>query len=76
MSEYKTRSELRIAELINCGRPLTDEESDDLYRALHADYMRQWRLARAQTEAKRRDLELSKLERGDLLFRLRREARA
>lgn len=40
----KTKSEQRIEHLINIGRPLTDEESDELYRALHADYMRKWRL--------------------------------
>lgn len=43
----KTRSEQRIEQLINIGRPLTEEESDELYRALHADYMRKWRLAKA-----------------------------
>lgn len=44
----KTRSEQRIEQLINAGRPLTDHESDELYRALHADYMRKWRARRAE----------------------------
>lgn len=65
----KTKAEQRIEQLINCGRPLTDEESDELYRALHADYMRKWRAERAkrarreagrfvQTEARKHELEL------------------
>lgn len=48
MFTYKTRSEQRIEQLINIGRPLTDEESDELYRALHADYMRKWRIDQAR----------------------------
>lgn len=44
----KTKAEQRIAWLINVGRPLTPEESDELYRALHADYMRKWRQERAR----------------------------
>lgn len=47
MIPHKTRAEQRIHHLINIGRPLTEEESDELYRALHADYMRKWRQARA-----------------------------
>jgi adenylate kinase len=43
-----TRSQQRIDQLINCGRPLTEEESDELYRALHADYMRKWRIEKAK----------------------------
>lgn len=43
-----TRSQQRIEQLINCGRPLTDDESDELYRALHADYMWKWRQHRAE----------------------------
>lgn len=35
-----TRSQQRMAQLIALKRPLTDAESDELYRALHADYMR------------------------------------
>ncbi len=43
----KTRSQQRLEQLINAGRPLTQAESDELYRALHADYMRKWRQRRA-----------------------------
>lgn len=43
-----TRSQQRIEQLINCGRPLTEAESDELYRALHADYMRKWRAEKAR----------------------------
>jgi adenylate kinase len=43
-----TRSQQRIAQLINIGRSLTEEESEELYRALHADYMRKWRAAKAK----------------------------
>jgi hypothetical protein len=48
-----TRAEQRIAQLINIGRPLTEEESDELYRALHADYMRKWRFEKAKILAAR-----------------------
>lgn len=70
----KTRSEQRIEQLINCGRPLSDQESDELYRALHADYMRKWRLARAASEHRRLDLEMSRPHAEALLDKLREEA--
>lgn len=57
-----TRSQQRIAQLINIGRPLTDEESDELYRALHADYMRKWRLAKAEAEVLRAEAEDAKVD--------------
>lgn len=74
----KTRSEQRIEQLINCGRPLTDEESDELYRALHADYMRKWRQEKArrmeraagrfiQAESRKHELELLHRARGELV---------
>lgn len=77
----KTRSEQRIEQLINCGRPLTDDESDELYRALHADYMRKWRQARADADARREeaarrthDIMRSEMRRNDgLLEVVRRE---
>jgi ribosome-binding protein aMBF1 (putative translation factor) len=69
-----TRSQQRIAQLINCGRPLTEAESDELFRALHADYMRKWRLARSQNELKRQDLAASNTYQAHLLDRLRMEA--
>jgi hypothetical protein len=41
---YKTRSEQRLEWLKTRKRPLTDEESDELYRVLHAIYVRDRRL--------------------------------
>lgn len=35
---FKTRSELKLEHLERIGRPLTDKESDELRRALHATY--------------------------------------
>lgn len=52
----KTRSEQIIDQLVNIGRPLSDEESDALYRALHADYVRKWKAARKQNERSAHDL--------------------
>lgn len=52
MTHTKTRAEQRIEQLVNAGRPLTPEESDELYRALHADYMRKWRTERAKIAAR------------------------
>lgn len=37
---YKTRSELSLEHLESLRRPLTDEESDQLRRSLHAVYCR------------------------------------
>jgi hypothetical protein len=48
MDRLKTKAEQRIERLINLGRPLTQAESGELYRALHADYMRKWRKAKAE----------------------------
>lgn len=70
----QTRSQQRIHQLINIGRPLTDEESDELYRALHADYMRKWRLARLENESAGRDLKNSVCLNAELLGKLREEA--
>jgi hypothetical protein len=84
----KTRSEQRIEQLINIGRPLSELEAEELYRALHADYMRKWRAAKAHAAALRfkaqvasNEVEISKfaLEHNQaynqkLLKRLRREA--
>ncbi len=72
----KTRSQQRIEQLINAGRPLTQAEGDELQRALHADYMRKWRLAMAENEVTRHDLAISKLEEANLLARLRLERAA
>lgn len=37
---YKTRAELALEHLESLKRPLTDEESDQLRRSLHAVYCR------------------------------------
>jgi len=42
-----TRSQQRIEQLLALKRPLMAEEQDDLYKALHADYMWHWRQERA-----------------------------
>jgi DNA-binding Lrp family transcriptional regulator len=73
-----TRSQQRIAQLINIGRPLTEEESDELYRALHADYMRKWRAEKAkqlqreagrfvQAESRKHELQLLTLARAEMI---------
>jgi hypothetical protein len=71
-----TRSQQRIAQLINMGRPLTEEESEELYRALHADYMRKWRaekLKRVKREAGRFVRDEAKKHNLQLLRRVRAE---
>jgi adenylate kinase len=73
-----TRSQQRIAQLINAGRPLTEEESEELYRALHADYMRKWRAEKAkklereagrfiQAESRKHELQLLMLARAEAM---------
>ena len=49
MTAYMTRAELALAHLESLKRPLTDEESDQLRRALHAVYCRN-RKIRAERE--------------------------
>lgn len=39
-STYRTRAELKLEHLESLGRPLTDEESDQLRRSMHAVYCR------------------------------------
>lgn len=39
----KTRSEQTLEWLESLGRPLTDSESDQLKRSMHAIYMKNWR---------------------------------
>lgn len=68
----KTRSQQRIEQLVNAGRPLTDDESNDLYRALHADYMCKWRKARDEAE-NRRLLDLNYEHERDLLIKVQAE---
>jgi hypothetical protein len=45
---FKTRSEQRLEWLENLRRPLTDEESDELRKALHAIYTRNRRLSKSR----------------------------
>ena len=47
---FKTRSEIRLAELEAIKRPLTEEEGVELRKCLHAIYMRQWRAEQAERE--------------------------
>lgn len=55
----KSGPEQRIEYLIALSgeRALTEAESDDLYRALHADYCRKWRAARKKADERRRKAE-------------------
>lgn len=47
----KTPAEQKLEWFDGLHRPLTDEESDELRRSLHAKYMHDWRMARlARTE--------------------------
>lgn len=72
----KTRAQQRIEQLINAGRPLTEAESDELYRALHADYMKKWRdrrAARASAEMGGRVLDRHRDEEAGLLEKIERE---
>lgn len=56
---FRTKAEQRVQWLEGIGRPLTDAESDDLRRALHAVYCRDRRLI--QHEKEEREL-LAKVE--------------
>ena len=47
MTRFRTRSELRLEELEALDRPLTQSESNELRRCLHAIYMRNWRLSQS-----------------------------
>lgn len=64
--DYKTRSEQRVEQLEGLRRPLTDAESDELRRALHAVYVSN---GRSNVLAQQRNEELKLLE------KLRIEAR-
>ncbi len=56
LGEFHTRSEINLARLESLGRPLTDEESDELRRALHAVYCRHRSRALAMHEREEREL--------------------
>lgn len=72
MNIARTRSQTRLEQLLSLKRPLDELEQEELYRALHADYMRQWRAKKAEggrfVEAEARKHELA------LLYRARAEA--
>ena len=57
---FKTRAEQKLEWLEGLQRPLTEKESDELRRSLHAVYCRNRRLGLL---AKHREEELSVLER-------------
>lgn len=59
---YKTRAQQKLEWLESLRRPLTEAEQNDLYRALHADYMRCWRIHKAECEANAQALEKLDLE--------------
>lgn len=63
---YQTRSEQKLEFYKSLTRPLTDEESDELYRAMHAVYEHE---RRQRIVASNRTAELK------LLAKLRQEAK-
>ena len=74
---FKTYSEQRLEWLKTRNRPLTDEESDELYRALHAIYVRDWKRHRAkltERELNRETRALQKAENARLYKKVVREA--
>lgn len=73
----KTKAEQRLKRLQKLRRPLTDAESDDLRRALHATYCRERRLAKSRLlEGEWRDPILKKYdaEQAELLAMVEAEA--
>jgi hypothetical protein len=48
--QFKTRAEQKLEYLESLNRPLTDDESDDLRRSMHAVYCRQRMLAKHRFE--------------------------
>ncbi len=75
----KTRAEQIIEQLVAItDRPLTEEESAALYNALHADYQRKWRIAKAEAvehEAGRFAVAEARLEELDTLDQIQVECR-
>lgn len=75
---FKTRSEQKLEWLESLDRPLTDEESNELHRALHAVYCRNLKLQRAaRIEREVRDQVLTQFDKENaiILRRMEREAR-
>jgi hypothetical protein len=48
--QYKTRAEQKLEHLSSLKRPLSDEESQDLRRSMHAVYCRRRMLAKHRFE--------------------------
>ena len=69
-----TKSEQRLKWLEGLRRPLTKDEQDELYRCLHAIYVREKRIAKLQGEARDIALDAHKRETGALLDKVEREA--
>jgi hypothetical protein len=74
MLAYKTRAELKLEHLESLKRPLTDQESDDLRRSLHAVYCRN-RAMRLEREANAGALAKHEQSEAETLDRVLREAR-
>lgn len=53
----KSKSEQKLEWLESLGRPLSDEESVELRRCLHAVYCRNWRLERERKALKQHKAE-------------------
>ena len=70
-----TKSEQRLQWFDSLTRPLTEDEQNEYYRALHANYMRAWRAARIEREANAETLEKDKRENAHTLERVQKEAR-
>lgn len=73
---FKTLAEQRLEHLESLNRPLTDEESDELRRSLHAVYCHKLRLERAarlERELSGALIEHAKAER-ETLLKVAREA--
>ncbi len=58
---FKTRAEQRLDWLAALNRPLSDDESDELRRSLHAVYTRNWKQERSRRLAQHRNEELALL---------------
>jgi hypothetical protein len=59
-AQFKTRAEQKLEWLSSLDRPLTERESIEVERAMHAIYVRDWRSRRLSEQRKE---ELETLER-------------
>ena len=69
-----TKSEQRLKWLESLRRPLTRDEQDELYRCLHAIYVRERRIAKLEGEARDKALAAHRAETEEILERVQREA--